>query len=444
MFSSVATRASSRRYGLAADGKKAEEDAARRLNVGRAGNTLYAGGLNRAKQPELFDRTELQQRLTALGTLLLFIQTIWARLTLNAAREHNLVFDEDAYLYLALAAETRIRTLLTSSVSAQLHRTTTSHFHIPPASSSGKPMWSHRIIDDPNAVMDALARQNKEAEQTFRASRMDRIARETEIQRARDRAEKISAAAVGASAAPGGVEDGDLAMPSSGPSTPRDKPTASGGDATPTFGGVKEKAPGSSGKKTGKKAGRDLSAEVAHKMSNATAMRSAGFKQGKYSWLTSVPSISSPLAGKKKKGKTGAGDGGVKGETADGTAEGGEADAPGSPSAMKSGVGSREKGKSKLRESTTTTIGEELRRTPRRARPNISVPTRRTVLVELSGKVTGEERRVPDDKALTMVDVLFALERDGLGKGMGTADEIVRKMCAMPGGPWGRGGDQRR
>lgn len=291
-------------------------------------------------------------------------------------------------------------------------------------------MWSHRITSDTNAVMDALTRQNKEAEQTFRASRMDRIAKETEIQRAKDRAEKVTST--------GQSDEADGAN-SSGPSTPREKGSSGGVEdagGTPTFGAVKEKSVGSSGKKSGKKGGRDLSAEVAHKMSNATAMRSAGFKQGKYSWLTSVPSISSPLAGKKKKDKSGA---------SAGDSPGGP-ESPGSPSLGKGTAGGKEKdkekGRSKLRD--TVTVGDEPPQTPRKRRPKVSAPSRRMVQVDPGLGTDGEEKRVPDDKALTMVDLVFALERDALGRGMGTADEVVRKIWATPGGPWGRDGEQKR
>jgi hypothetical protein len=45
---------------------------------------------------------------------------------------------------------------------------------------------------------------------------------------------------------------------------------------------------------------------------------------------------------------------------------------------------------------------------------------------------------VPDDQALTAVDVMFALEREGTGRGMGTAEEIIWRCQGTAGGVWGK------
>ncbi len=284
-------------------------------------------------------------------------------------------------------------------------------------------MWSHRVTSDANAVLDALSRVNKDAEQTFRASRMDRLARETEIQKARERAEKAA-------------EESDVVESTSGPSTPgvtKSSPTTVNG--APVFGAVSEKK---GTKKAGKKAARDVSAEVQHKMANATAMSQAGMSK-KYSWLTSVPNVSSPLAGGKKR-KAGKEDGGGPGVAV----PDGETSGSGDGDGREKG---KQKGKDKEREQQppngVSPDREEEERPAKRSRAAavLSSPTRRMVVVERNSK--GEERRVQDDRVVTMMDLLFAMERDGLGKGMGTADEIVRRVWAT-GGNWKDSTDEGR
>ena len=322
-----------------------------------------------------------------------------------------MTFDDEAMAYIAFAAESRIRSLLSSSIAAQTHRVSSSHFREPPfqprfssSSRAEKPMWSHRVTSDDNAVLDALSRANKEAEQSFRASRMDRLARETEIQRAQ-KPEPADPSTT--------VEADSFGVSQNGP---------------PVFGAVSEKK---GTKKAGKKAGRDVSVEVQHKMSNAAAMHSVGMLRKKqYSWLTSMPNVSSPLSGKKRKAG--------KEEVLAGTTSEGE---PGD---------GREKGKVQGKEGGPGPDGvslspkeEEGERPIKRTRGNLllSVPTRRMVLVDRDAR--GQGKRIQDDRVVTMMDLLFALERDGLGKGMGMADEIVRRVWAT-GGIWKDGADEGR
>ena len=370
------------------------------------------------------------------------------------AKEHDLTFDEDALTYLALAAESRLRTLLTSSLSAQLHRTTSSHTRLPPSSkSSGKPMWSYEAMSDPNAVLDALSRENKEAEQIFRANRMDRIAREAELQKAKERAERAAAYSTAVDSGPtdptgdedGQGEEADGQPGTSNTSTPV-KASGSGagssGSSTPVFGAVSERKAGSSGRKSGKKAARDVSAEVAHKMSNATAMRSVGiFNKKQYSWLTSMPSVSSPLAGKERKGGKGGGSGGdsanegeVESPAGDGEAIDGE---EGHEGVKKEKSGDVEKvngdaddhlrqGKKKQKvKSSERPQGDSGGGGTKRQRPRLTAPTRRMVVVSRDDK--GVEKRLRDDHVLTVQDVLFALEREGVGKGMGSSEELIMR-----------------
>ena len=332
------------------------------------------------------------------------------------AKDHGLAFDDEALDYISLAAESRIRSLLSTAISAQNHRVSSSHFREPPlqpmpssSSAPAKAMWSHRVTSDANAVLDALSRANKDAEQSFRASRMDRLARETEMQRAREHAEKA-------------VDDSE----SVGSSIPtRKSPTAT--DGAPVFGAVREQK---GTKKIGKKAARDVSAEMQHKMSNATAM--GMFQKKQYSWLNSVPNVSSPLTGKKRKaGKEGVADGGMDSrEGGDVKGVGAVAESGGGPEKAKKNV----KGKG-IRgdqpDDQTLQGADDDERPAKRTRSGalLSAPSRRMVVVGRNEK--GEERKAQDDCAVTMMDLLFAMERDGLGKGLGTVDEIVRRAWAI-------------
>ena len=332
------------------------------------------------------------------------------------AKDHGLVFDDEALDYISLAAESRIRSLLSTAIAAQSHRVSSSHFREPPlqqtSSSSSVPakaMWSHRVTSDANAVLDALSRANKDAEQSFRASRMDRLAKETEISRARERAEKAA-------------EDSET-VGSSSPA--KESPTATNG--APVFGAVREQK---GTKKAGKKAARDVSAEMQHKMSNATAM--GMFQKKQYSWLNSVPNVSSPLTGKKRKaGKAGGADEGMdphEGDYVVGVGAG--AGSGGGPEKAKRNI--KGKGTEGDQPDGPTLQGtDEDERPAKRTRSGLllSAPTRRMVVVGRNER--GEEKKAQDDCAVTMVDLLFAMERDGMGKGLGTVDEIVRRAWAI-------------
>jgi hypothetical protein len=114
----------------------------------------------------------------------------------KGAKDHQVTFDDESLAYLSMAAESRLRDILTSSISAQQHRTTTSYLHPPPiASASGsgsgskkeKAMWAVSVNSDPNALLEVLNKQAKDAERDFRTSRMTRLAREHEIERIRER-----------------------------------------------------------------------------------------------------------------------------------------------------------------------------------------------------------------------------------------------------------------
>lgn len=333
---------------------------------------------------------------------------------LMVARDNRVEFDEEALSFLALAAESRLRSLLSQALSAQTHRTTSSHARLPPFTSKSKtktprPMWEHHPVSDTNAVLEALSRQNKEAEQAFRANRMDRIARETEIQRAKDAVAKREEIEVDV---PTPIS-GDMAVVDgvAGPSTPARPTSASGstpggsGGGTPVFGALSEKK--STYKKSSKKAATAVTADVQHKMANATALRAiGGLGKKSYSWLSS-PSVSSPLAGKKRKNTKNGDAEGKEGTDDEGNTSGAERPLP--KSSMGPSEGERKK----------------------RKRPKLSQPTRREVVVDKDAN--GVERKMTDDRVMTMQDVLFVLEKDEMGRAMGSGNHIVRKAYALGG-----------
>jgi hypothetical protein len=390
-----------------------------------------------------------------------------------SAKDHQVSFDEESLAYLSMAAETRLRDILSSSISAQQHRTTSSFLHPPPTSTgsgSGKdrPMWAVSINTDPNALLEAMNKASKEAERDFRTARMDRLAREHEMERIRERAgggegsgmsANVEIARAGSesgsahgSGGPNGNGNGNEAdangeaeESAAGSSPPAPSPSGSGPgsgggglstpkpkSSAPVFGAVQPRKP-AAGSTTKKKNPKDVSSDVQIKMSNMTAMRSAGTGK-KYSWLNSAPSISSPLSGRKK-GKKGTGAGAEGGEEGEGD---GMLLAP-------NGNGKKRK-KSKLAMDDGNGLdaegegdGEASKRQKRRKMPTL--PSRRMVPVPTTsdGRPEEKEKLVPDDRCLTLPDVVFAMERDGAGKGMGmgTGDEVVRKAMARPGGIWG-------
>lgn len=322
-------------------------------------------------------------------------------------------------------------------------------------------MWEVSVNNDPNAVIEVLNRQSKDAEREFRTARMERLAKEHEMDRVRERQAAMNGGDPSLQASGSGSGSGSGTAPtlSSGhpqtdsteadspgahpPSSP-DKHQASSpaapsssssphSNASPTFGGPRKVIPG----KTVKKNPKDVSADVQIKMSNATAMRSAGMGK-KYSWMSSAPQISSPLSGSKKKGKKGKSALGASGDgdgDADVDADGevdaeGEADGDGDVAMTVSG----EKKKRKSKPSTNTNNGGQGGSKRRKKMPTL--PPRRMIPTgQFDPK--GTERLVPDDRALTVYDLVFSMEREKGGQGMGTSDEVVRRVMARPGGVWG-------
>lgn len=327
--------------------------------------------------------------------------------------------DDEAMRYLALAAEIRVRALLSSAARAQHHRVSSTHAHKPPMSKASgskpaKPLWSQKITSDPHAVMAALANANRDENKAHRVARTERNARETEmaraeaVQRERERERDGGSPPPAAEAPAAAAASGEPASESDGPTTSPApaKPKEPTFQSAPTFGA----APVAKKSGKGKKAASNVSADMQAKMTNATAMMAAGGRK-RYAWETGAmsgafrPQVSSLLSGKRKKG----------GEEDEQKEESGAGDGAGDGSAA------------------AAAPAEEAPRPPKRPKRSVTGPHRRQVDIETAGDKKGR-----DDTALTAVDVLFALEHEGSGRGMGTADEIIQRVNSRPGGPYGK------
>ncbi|WOO78907.1 uncharacterized protein LOC62_02G002446 [Vanrija pseudolonga] len=383
---------------------RAEEEAARRaFSRSAVGNLQYAGENSRARQTDLFGEQALRARLSQL------------------AQRHGMVVDDEAMRYLAMAAEMRVRALLSSAVRTQQHRVHSTHQRKPPmskgsGSKAGKPLWSQKATSDTNAVMVALATANKEENKAHRVARTERNARETEIARAQAAAKEREREREGSSvpqdteagaASSAAISDSEEAPPSGGASATGAASASAAASsstpgptfqATPTFG-----APPPKKSKGGKKgAAKDVSSEVQAKITNATAFMAVGRKR-KYAWELGAgagafkPPVPSLLSGKRKKGADDADSPGPSG-----------AEAPASAAAPAA-------------EASAAVVK------PKKAKRTLSGPHRRQVDVHHPG-----DKRARDDTALTVADFVFALDHEGSGRGMGTADELVRRMRARP------------
>ncbi|KAK6906933.1 hypothetical protein I204_00261 [Kwoniella mangroviensis CBS 8886] len=429
---------------------RAEEDAARRLNVGKSINVSSSiSGLNsRAKRTDLIGKVALKEKVDAI------------------AKDHGVTIDPEVSLYLLSTIENRIKSLFSSAIKAQQHRTQSSHLYFPPLTKSshsdsksdntnasgsgngGRAMWSSRITSDPSQVLDLVNKSYREEEQEFRKSRMNRLAKEAELQKIRDRASSLS------------LNPDDGGVGGSGPSTPISKPSPSSystpaaggsGGGTPMFGAIRESTTksGSSSSKKGKINPRDVSAEVQHKMANATAMRSVGMGK-KYGWMTgNVPSISSPLAGggstsKKRKLDKERDKEKEKSKLSSNVTTNSPIDRDSNSNSNKQ----TPEPSTPNTNTNTSDIEKEKERPNKRSKPTIRQPTRRLIMVEKEETEGGdvEDKKVEDDKVLTLLDLVFAMEHNGLdGKGIGKEEEILQKVWARKGGPWGEDGwDGRR
>ena len=352
---------------------------------------------------------------------------------------------EDVLTYLSSATETYLRTLMRSSLSAQVHRTCTSHTRAPPfaipdpSSAPGskrskltyddpdtevaKPLWSHTITSDPAAVINLLSAQNRKAEMKFRMDRMDRIAQDQKLEsmaRAQREAEMAANGgvlpavvpangdvaghgqgsngdAVSASPYPAGTSAGPADSPSTPvpetPGTPAPSASAPAAptplSATPTFGATTQPNKRRKGGGDKKASASSMSTETQLRMSNAQAARATGLSSKKYSWMSNAPSLSSPLAGKK--GKKAKGKEGMDGGD-DAEGEGSEAEGSGNGEGSGSGsgggglfgsnaVGAGGKAKRRSNLSKSTLSKEITGSSGKKRKVAINKPTRRMVSV---------------------------------------------------------------
>lgn len=298
-------------------------------------------------------------------------------------------------------------------------------------------MWSHTATSDPLALMQAMNAQLKAGEQAFRQDRMHRIQKEKDVAArtislpAATGSDGLSLPAPGTPGTPG-TPGGAVGAFAPGPSA-----TFAGGAAPstpgPVFGGVTPKPKKSTAKK------KEHSTEAQHKMSNQTAMRQAFGTKKQYSWMQTMPSQPSPLGnkgGKKRKHalatvENGDGDGdehaaydglsgGVKREnepprSGQATREGTPVSGGGTPN--KDGLGRSRAG------TPSAGLGKRIK---------LTEPTRRQVVVGISG---GVEKTISDDRAITIKDALFVLDRDRVGRGMGWGeaehDDLVRRAWTL-------------
>lgn len=251
---------------------------------------------------------------------------------------------------------------------------------------------------------------------------MDRLARQTQLAKEKAIEDSVPDSGMAGPSTPMKSE-GSLTPGGSGPGGGG----AGGGGGTPVFGAVSEKKKKGSGKK------KEVSADVAHKMSNMTALRQAGISTKQYSWMN-MPNVSSPLAGKAAGGKKRKS---VKGEpddqganAADGSSAGTGLSRTGSASGT-NGTNGAEDGTGGDNSVTAVPASRK------RKRIRLTEPTRREIVV---ARENGVERRLPDERVLSIADVLFVLEKDGVGRGMGTGDDVVRRVWSL--GEIGRGRDR--
>lgn len=299
--------------------------------------------------------------------------------------------DDEAMRYLALAAEVRVRSLLSSSIRAQVHRVTSTHKYPPPmrtaaGGSAPRPLWSQKITSDPNAVLAALEAQNKEETKAHRKARTEWRARQTEqaraIAAAREREEREREREGGSNptAAASPAEDTEAPASGSAAAAAAAAPKAPTFQAAPTFGAAPPPKKPSKAKKSSTKWPSDA---LQHKSTNSTAFSMIRGK--KYDWVTG----GTPANWKTKKDKKDK----VEGESSP------------APEVVK----------------------------PKRVRRRPSSPKPREIDVATPG-----DKRSNDRQALTLADVVFALEHDG-EKGAGSSEEIARRIWARPGGPYGSG-----
>ncbi|TDL30049.1 hypothetical protein BD410DRAFT_780573 [Rickenella mellea] len=216
--------------------------------------------------------------------------------------KHKVVrIPEDSVNYLALALRTRLQNLVTAMAAAAHHRTT-AQFDRPPGlydppeeGADGLPMWSVVVRRDTRKQLEALERVEREEETRIRRERKERA----DAAAAQAAAAAAAQASASAGMDSGGYDDGGY--------------DGGGGGRKPK---KKKDGPGVTAK--------NMSEDVAKRLSNAAATHFAGLGRGKYAWMNAgnVPANTAP---KVKAGTPapGAGAGGGGGAATGATTPGG-------------------------------------------------------------------------------------------------------------------------
>ncbi|GAA97704.1 uncharacterized protein L969DRAFT_97481 [Mixia osmundae IAM 14324] len=280
--------------------------------------------------------------------------------------------EPDTLPLIALAAQHRLRDLVTEMIVIRRHRVHSSHLRPPPLDPSRddgpSPLWDEVIYSDHDKIFRTLDRLELEEERRARRERIDRDQRELEQLGKLD----------------------DLQRPSEPGS-----PAASG--PTPTLGNSPLSTPGPG---DGKKRKRDnnptatskaLPEAVQKLQTNRTAMRSLGGSSKKFSWLSggSSPAMGSPTPA---------------------SALGSKLPKPKFPPAA---------GLSDLGGPPKLALANTLHKT-----------TSRLADVPLGSEATGSDGR-ESLQVILMKDALFALEKErGTGAGKGTGSQSVYRHLA--------------
>lgn len=379
----------------------------------------------------------------------------------TATKEYSLSIEDDSLAYLSLAAEARVRDLVTAMLAAKSHRTTATLNHPPPLyppafldptsmTESSLPMWSAELTSDPAKWQTTLERVEKEEESRRRRERM---AREAEEAREREQRELMAeqVAMLGGSGAAGAdgeeEEDGDELDENGKKKKKKKKPTGLPGTPmlsvhalavnvtlvmltlSPAFLSM----------------ARNMTETQQKKVSNSVALHYAGV--AKKSWMMpgGLASTGSPAPRKKKKVDLAAEEAAAAAAASPGG--GGGAPSPG-PSGSSTPIASTW---SKPFISSTTSapilapvthpaaLPEALASRPGSpaqgggSAPSTPAATGAFGVLAGGGNAMGkaDATPAPEDGAVTMRDALFVLEREaGHGAGRGSTAKIVARARA--------------
>ena len=166
---------------------------------------------------------------------------------------------EDAVNYMALALRFRLRGLVKAMAAASQHRQDAQYDRKPSLYEDGTPMWSVIVTRDVRKQLEAIEKADREEVMKMRKER-------------KERADAAAAVAAAANAPPAPTDGGTADDPMDG-TTPAKKSKK------------KKDGPGVTAK--------NMSEDVAKRMSNATATHAAGLGRGKYAWMN-AGSVNTP------------------------------------------------------------------------------------------------------------------------------------------------------